>query len=59
VDGAERFLFISGQIPQTRGGHVPTDIEEQCRLVWANVLAVLDAAGMSVGNLVEVTTFLS
>jgi 2-iminobutanoate/2-iminopropanoate deaminase len=35
VEGAPRLLFISGQIPQTREGHVPDRIEDQCRLVWA------------------------
>lgn len=59
VDGATRLLFISGQIPQTRDGHVPVGIEEQCRLVWANVLAALNEAGMDVSNLIKVTTFLS
>lgn len=56
---AQRFLFISGQIPETVTGHVPTDFPAQARLVWRNVLAQLDAAGMSVTNLVKVTTFLS
>jgi enamine deaminase RidA (YjgF/YER057c/UK114 family) len=59
VDGVARLLFISGQIPEDRDGHVPDDIEEQCRFVWANVTAALHAAGMDVRNLVKVTTFLS
>ena len=28
-------------------------------MVWHNVVAQLDAAGMSIGNLIKVTTFLS
>jgi 2-iminobutanoate/2-iminopropanoate deaminase len=59
VEGASRLLFVSGQIPQTRGGTVPDDIEEQCRLVWANILASLTAGGMAITNLVKVTTFLA
>ena len=59
VVGASRLLFISGQIPQTRSGHVPDTIEEQCRLVWANLTASLTEAGMRIENLVKVTTFLS
>lgn len=55
----ERLLFVSGQIPETGDGRTPHDFESQCRLVWSNVLAQLDAAGMSVSNLVKVTTFLS
>jgi 2-iminobutanoate/2-iminopropanoate deaminase len=59
VPGAKRTLFISGQIPQDRHGQVPDDIEAQCRLVWANLTAVLHEADMDVTNLVKVTTFLS
>lgn len=59
VNGASRLLFISGQIPQTREGHVPRGIEDQCRLVWANLTATLTAADMDIANLVKVTTFLS
>lgn len=59
VTGFQRMLFISGQIPQDRRGHVPADIEEQCRLVWAHILAVLGHSGMDVQNLVKVTTYLA
>jgi enamine deaminase RidA (YjgF/YER057c/UK114 family) len=36
VRGAQRLLFISGQIPQDREGRVSDGIDEQCRLpdVW-------------------------
>jgi 2-iminobutanoate/2-iminopropanoate deaminase len=59
VSGAERLLFISGQIPETTAGDVPGDFSEQARLVWRNVFAQLGAAGMTVANLVKVTIFLS
>ena len=59
VEGAQRLLFISGQIPESAKGEVPEGFPAQARLVWANVLAQLEAAGMSVTNLVKVTTFLS
>jgi enamine deaminase RidA (YjgF/YER057c/UK114 family) len=59
VSGAERLLFISGQIPETTTGDVPGEFSEQARLVWRNVLAQLGAAGMTVANLVKVTIFLS
>ncbi|MCK2220063.1 RidA family protein [Actinomadura sp. ATCC 31491] len=59
VAGASRLLFVSGQIPETPDGQVPEGFEAQCRLVWANVLAALRAAGMDVPNLVKVTTYLS
>ena len=59
VSGATRFVFISGQIPVTADGHSPETFEEQSRLAWANVLAQLRAAAMTVDNLVKVTIFLS
>jgi 2-iminobutanoate/2-iminopropanoate deaminase len=56
---SNRRLYISGQIPMARGGAVPDSFAEQARLVWANVLAQLEAADMTIGNLVKVTIFLS
>jgi enamine deaminase RidA (YjgF/YER057c/UK114 family) len=53
------FLFVSGQVPETATGVVPPDFKGQARLAWANVGAQLEAAGMSLANLVKVTTFLS
>jgi 2-iminobutanoate/2-iminopropanoate deaminase len=59
VQGAQRFLFISGQIPESVTGEVLEGFRSQAKLVWANVLAQLETAGMSINNLVKVTTFLS
>jgi 2-iminobutanoate/2-iminopropanoate deaminase len=59
VTGANRLLFVSGQIPVTREGAVPSTFDEQARLAWANVMAQLAAAGLSLSNLVKVTIFLS
>jgi 2-iminobutanoate/2-iminopropanoate deaminase len=59
VTGIQRLLFISGQVPETPSGQTPADFLPQARLVWTNVIAQLEAAQMSVANLVKVTTFLS
>jgi 2-iminobutanoate/2-iminopropanoate deaminase len=59
ISGADRLLFISGQIPETPAGDVPEDFSAQARLVWRNVFAQLGAAGMTKANLVKVTIFLS
>lgn len=59
VVDAQRLLFISGQIPASVSGEVPADFPAQARMAWVNVLAQLQAAGMSVGNLVKVTMFLA
>ena len=59
VRGASELLFISGQIPQDRVGQVPPGFEDQCRMVWRNIVATLEAAALDVGQLVKVTTYLS
>lgn len=59
VSEVERFLFISGQVPESINGDDPIEFEAQARLVWANVIAQLEAADMSIENLVKVTTYLS
>lgn len=59
VTGGSRVLYVSGQIPATRGGEVPGTFRDQCRLAWANVEAQLRAAGMTLDDLVKVTTFLA
>lgn len=59
VTGAQRLLFISGQVPADEGGNVPPDYKSQYRLAWANVEARLRAADMTFDNLVKVTIFLS
>jgi enamine deaminase RidA (YjgF/YER057c/UK114 family) len=59
VQAGQRLLFVSGQIPESASGEVPSDFKGQARLAWSNVCAQLEAAGMSVTNLVKVTTFLS
>jgi len=59
VTGASRILYVSGQIPAAKDGAVPDSFEAQARLCWANVIAQLRAAGMTLDNLVKVTIFLS
>lgn len=54
-----RHLFVSGQIPEDADGRVPDGFEAQCELVWTNLSEVLRSAGMTTGDLVKVTTFLT
>ena len=58
VTGATRTLYISGQVGQRMDGAIPADIVEQSRLAWQNLEAQLKAAGMTLDNLVKVTTIL-
>jgi 2-iminobutanoate/2-iminopropanoate deaminase len=59
LPAAARLLFISGQVPELGDGSVPPDFEGQCRAVWRNILAILESAGLTVANLVKVTTYLT
>ena len=54
------FLYASGQIPlDPATGAIPDRITAQTRQSLANVCAILDAAGLSVDNVVKTTVFLS
>jgi 2-iminobutanoate/2-iminopropanoate deaminase len=58
VSGATRTLYTSGQIGQRMDGTMPDDIAEQSRVTWQNLEAQLKAAGMTLDNLVKITTIL-
>ncbi len=59
VSEPKRWAYVSGQIPQTADGTVPTDFTAQARLVWTNIESQLKAVDMTLANIVKVTTFLS
>jgi 2-iminobutanoate/2-iminopropanoate deaminase len=59
VTGHTRTLFVSGQIPVGADGAVPEGFEAQCRLAWGNVEAQINAAGMTLDNLVMHRTYLA
>jgi enamine deaminase RidA (YjgF/YER057c/UK114 family) len=54
-----RWLYVSGQIGMGADGKVGKTFEEQAELAWANLRAILKSAGMDVGDLVKVTTYLT
>jgi enamine deaminase RidA (YjgF/YER057c/UK114 family) len=58
VRNATRTLYISGQIPVRRDGTLPETFAEQARVAWQNLASQLEAAGMTMWNLVNVTTYL-
>lgn len=55
------FLYVSGQIPLSpaTGEIVGTTIEEQTEQVFANLQAILTAAGMTFDDVVKATVLLS
>lgn len=54
------FLFASGQIPiNPATGEIPEGITAQTRQSLANVSAILEAAGLTMDNVVKTTVFLA
>jgi len=59
VPPGARWLCVAGQIGVRPDGSVPATIEEQTETVWQNILAVLADAGMGIGDVVKITSFLT
>ena len=54
---AARWLHTSGVVPVDPSGVTPTGIGEQAEVVWTNIQAMLDDAGMHASDIVSVTTY--
>ena len=54
----QRWLFTSGTPGMDAAGELPADITTQAELAWGHILKMLDAAGMSVHDLVKITQYL-
>ena len=50
-------VWVSGQVGIDREGKIPTGIEAQAKLAFENLQGVLAAAGASLADVVEITTF--
>lgn len=60
AQGDPPLLFVAGQVPRPPdGGAAAQAPEDQFRQIWRNLIAVLDAAGASVEQLVQLRAFLS
>jgi len=51
------FLFVSGQVGSREDGSAEPDYEKQVRLAFANLTAVLAAAGCTFDDVIDVTSF--
>lgn len=54
-----RFVFIAGTMGLRPDGTPGADIDEQLSLVWRNIARILAEAGMTVDNIVRLTTYLT
>ncbi|GLS22635.1 enamine deaminase RidA [Labrys miyagiensis] len=58
VVGAQRLLFISGTMGLDAAGRPPERLEAQLTLIWSNLRRILAEAGMTIANVVRVTSYL-
>ncbi len=52
-----RWLHTSGVVPIAPDGTTPDSIADQAAVVWSNISAMLDEAGMAPSDIVSVTTY--
>ncbi len=55
--GSSRLLHTSGVVPIASDGTVPGELAEQATVVWSNIAAIVNAAGMAMSDIVSVTTY--
>jgi 2-iminobutanoate/2-iminopropanoate deaminase len=58
VRGAARLLFVAGTMGLDAQGVAGRNLDEQLALVWSNLRAILASAGMTVDNIVRLTSYL-
>jgi enamine deaminase RidA (YjgF/YER057c/UK114 family) len=59
VEAGERLVFVSGQVGTDPEGKLGDTERRQHELAWANVFAIIEAAGLSRENLVEATVYIT
>src|SRR3990170_2213050 len=53
-----RFLYVSGTMGLDERGIAGKTLSDQLALIWSNVRTILASAGMSVDNIVRVTSYM-
>lgn len=59
IDPGARYVFCSGQLGTTREGVVPESLEDQARLCFNAIAAILAEAGMSLGDVVRLNAYVA
>ena len=58
VRDPHRLLFVAGTMGRDVAGVPRATLEEQLEQLWANIRTILASAGMTVDNIVRVTSYL-
>jgi enamine deaminase RidA (YjgF/YER057c/UK114 family) len=59
ANGAQKLLFVSGQVGVDAQGNVPEGVGEQALLAIGNLNRVLEGAGMTSANIAKYTIYLT
>ena len=59
LEGPPPVLHMAGQVGMAADGHVPDTVEGQTEVVFANIQAILDEAGLERRHVVKLTTYLT
>lgn len=59
IPPGNRLVFCSGQLGIGRDGVIPEGVEEQARLCFRAIAAILGEAGMSLADIVRVNAFVT
>jgi 2-iminobutanoate/2-iminopropanoate deaminase len=59
VEPGKRIVFCAGQLGIERDGAIPKGIEEQARLCFRAIEAILGEAGMALADLVRLNAYVS
>ncbi len=54
-----RVLHTAGQVGILPDGTTPEGVEAQTEATWANLMAILESAGMGIEDVVKVTTYVT
>ncbi len=52
------FLHLSGQLGERPDGSISGDAKEQALQAWANIEVILEEGGMTIGDIVKVTSYI-
>jgi 2-iminobutanoate/2-iminopropanoate deaminase len=58
ISRPERLVYLSGTMGLDATGAAGRNVAEQLELVWSNIGTILASAGMTVANIVRVTSYL-
>ena len=59
VPAASRWLYTAGTPGLDASGYLPADISGQAEQAWRNIILMLEAAQMGIGDIVKITHYLT